>query len=220
MFKTSITVILMLITGTPWSHSFELAIILPLSGPQAEAGQQVLDGFLLATTEEDSHPDETSDGHLGGLDSHVRKIDSGAGSTEMLNSLDELMQSSELLFVSGLFTAAQAELIAKTLKGENAVLFDPVESEMWRKAQSSPGQLKSMDGGSFSARFQKRYDYSPTPEVIRGYIAARLIAATVRSLSKDELKDREGRMRAVSEAIARFIITPQPLTLIGKAHFC
>jgi len=196
MFKTSITVILMLITSTAWSHSFDLGIILPLSGPQAEAGQKALDGFLLATTEEDSHPDETSDGHLGGLDSHVRKIDSGVGSAEMLNSLDELMQSNELLFVTGLFTDAHAELIAQSLKGENSVLFDPVESEMWNRAQSSPGQLKSMDGGSFSARFQKRHGYSPTQEVMRGYIAARLIAATVRSLSEDELNNSEDRMRA------------------------
>jgi hypothetical protein len=53
-----------------------------------------------------------------------------------------------------------------------------------------------MDGGSFSARFQKRHGYSPTQEVMRGYIAARLIAATVRSLTEDELNNSEDRMRA------------------------
>ena len=172
-----------------WAHSFSLGLVIPMTGPQLESGQQALDGFLLATTEEDSHTGETSDGHLGGLDSHVLRVDSGVDSSAMLKSLENLMQTRQPIFVTGLFTAETAELIAQSLKRGNAVLFDSAESAMWQIALTAPGQLKSMSGDSFSTRFQNRYGYEPTPEVMRGYIAARLIAATVRSLDEDELND-------------------------------
>ena len=187
MLKTSITVILMLVSSTVWSHSFDLGLILPISGSKSEAGQQVLDGFLLATTEEDAHPDETSDGHLGGLDSHVLKVDSGVGPTAMLKSLAALMQQREPIFVTGLFSGDMARLTAQSLKSENTVFFDPAESAMWQIILTNPDALKLMSGGSFSTRFHSRYGYYPTLDAMRGYTAARLIAATVRSLSEDDL---------------------------------
>ena len=189
MHRIIVTTILILFAGSGWAHSFSLGLIIPMSGPQLESGRQALDGFLLATTEEDTHPDETSDGHLGGLDSHVLKVDSGAESATMIKSLDDLVQRREPLFVTGLFTAETTRLIGQALKPGSTVFFDPAESAMWQIGITSPGSLKSMNGGSFETRFQKRYGYLPTLEAIRGYIAARLIAATVRSLSEDELND-------------------------------
>jgi outer membrane PBP1 activator LpoA protein len=50
------------------AHSFNVALLVGQSGPAASEGDQIRDGFLLATRERDSHPDEESDGHLGGLD--------------------------------------------------------------------------------------------------------------------------------------------------------
>jgi len=194
-FRLLIGIILTVNFSAVWAHSFSLGLIIPLSGPQLESGQQVLDGFLLATTEEDGHPDETSDGHLGGLDSHVLKVDSGTNSTEMLNRLEKLMQTREPIFVTGLFTAKNIEIIKESLKRKNTVLFDPVESDMWEKAQSSLGQLKSMSGDSFSTGFQNRYGYEPTSAAMRGYIAARLIAATVRSFGEDKLNNSEELLR-------------------------
>jgi len=175
--------------GPVWAHSFNLGLVIPMSGPRVDTGQQALDGFMLATTEQDGHPDETSDGHLGGLDSHVLKVDSGVGSDLMLKSLEGLMQKSEPVFVTGLFSGETAKLVSKSLKQQNTVFFDPTDSAMWQIALSTPVKLKSMNGDSFSARFQNRYGYAPTPEVNRGYIAARLIAATVRSLSEEQLDD-------------------------------
>lgn len=186
--------------GPVWAHSFNLGFIIPLSGPQLEAGQQALDGFMLATTEEDGHPDETSDGHLGGLDSHLFKVDSGADSTVMLKRLENLIQTREPIFVTGLFTAETIELIEELLKRQNTVLFDPAESAMWQIVLTAPEQLKSMSGDPFSVLFQNRYGYAPTSDVMRGYIAARLIAATVRSLPGEQL----GKSRELALVLTRF----------------
>ena len=179
-----IGILLTLSSASVLAHSFNLGLVIPMSGPDARAGQQMLDGFLLATTEEDSHPDETSDGHLGGLDSHVLKVDSGADSSILLQSLQALMRKRQPVFITGLLTHDTVQLISKSLEQGNTILVDPQESSMW---QNGPGSLKSMDGGSFSARFQTRYGYPPTADAMRGYIAARLIAATVRSLSEEDL---------------------------------
>ena len=196
--KFLIGILLITTLGSAWAHSFSLVFVMPMSGPQKESGQQALNGFLLATTEEDTHADETSDGHLGGLDSHVLKVDSWVESPAMLESLENLMHTRQPIFVTGLFSAETAELIARSLKRENTVFFDPSESALWQIALTAPDTLKSMNGDSFSARFQNHYGYVPTLEVMRGYIAARLIAATVRSLGEDELNERHERALALA----------------------
>jgi ABC-type branched-subunit amino acid transport system substrate-binding protein len=117
----------------------------------------------------------------------------------MLQRLEDLVQTKEPIFVTGLFTAETAGLIAKSLKDENTVFFDPSESAMWQSALNSPNALKSMNGDSFSARFQHRYGYMPTLEVMRGYIAARLIAATVRSVSEEKLNNNEELLTAFTQ---------------------
>lgn len=49
------------------AHSFAVAALLPPGTPQAT--QDAMRGaFLVASSERDGHADETSDGHLGGLD--------------------------------------------------------------------------------------------------------------------------------------------------------
>lgn len=57
------------------AHSFKVALVATVSGPMAGPGKQARDGFMLATTERDGHPDQESDGHLGGLDVYVTLID-------------------------------------------------------------------------------------------------------------------------------------------------
>ena len=150
--KTFAGILLVASLGPVWAHSFNLGLVIPMSGPGLDSGQQALDGFMLATTEQDGHPDETSDGHLGGLDSHVLKVDSGVDSALMLKSLDNLMQKSEPIFVTGLLSVETTELITKSLKQRNTVFFDPVDSAMWQIALNTPMALKSMNGDSFSAR--------------------------------------------------------------------
>jgi len=74
---------LMLAAGGLRAHSFDLALLLPLSGPERELGERMRAGFLEATRAFDGHPDEQSDGHLGGLDVHVTVLDSAPGGEEL-----------------------------------------------------------------------------------------------------------------------------------------
>ncbi len=69
----------MLAAGGLRAHSFDLALLLPLSGPDRELGERMRAGFMEATRAFDGHPDEQSDGHLGGLDVHVTVVDSTRG---------------------------------------------------------------------------------------------------------------------------------------------
>ena len=58
--------------GMLHAHYFDVAIVVPPGD-----GQAAMQAFLLASAERDGHPDETSDGHLGGLDSHVTIVENG-----------------------------------------------------------------------------------------------------------------------------------------------
>ncbi len=66
----------MLATGGLRAHGFDLALFVPLSGPEREIGEEMRAGFLEATREFDAHPGQESDGHLGGLDVYVTVVDS------------------------------------------------------------------------------------------------------------------------------------------------
>jgi hypothetical protein len=49
------------------AHEFELLLVAPPEATEAVLGQMRA-AFLIASHERDSHPDETSEGHLGGMD--------------------------------------------------------------------------------------------------------------------------------------------------------
>ncbi len=110
--KILIAVMLMVITSEGSAHSFNLGFVAPLSGPLAETGQQALDGFMLATTEQDAHLFEESDGHLGGLDSYVIKIDSSVDDKTTIDRIESLLRNKEPLFIAGVFSPGIADQIA------------------------------------------------------------------------------------------------------------
>ncbi len=65
----------MFAAGELRAHAFDLALLLPLSGPERELGERMRAGFMEATREFDAHPGQESDGHLGGLDVYVTVVD-------------------------------------------------------------------------------------------------------------------------------------------------
>jgi hypothetical protein len=58
-------------SGPALAHSFNVALVLPASNPEAK---QFHMGFLLAARQRDAHADETADGHLGGLDVYINVV--------------------------------------------------------------------------------------------------------------------------------------------------
>ena len=136
-----IAVMLMVITSEGGAHSFNLGFVAPMSGSQADVGQQALDGFMLATTEQDAHQFEESDGHLGGLDSYVIKIDSSVNEKTTIDRIEYLLGNKKLLFVAGIFSPEIASQISNRLKNSETVLVNPVDSVMWQRVVEKPGKL-------------------------------------------------------------------------------
>ena len=195
--KLLIAVTLMVIASEGWAHSFNLGFVAPMSGSRADFGQQALDGFMLATTEQDAHAFEESDGHLGGLDSYVIKIDSSVDDKTTIDQIENLLRNNKPLFVAGILSSELAGEISARLKHSDAVLVNPVDSAMWQQLVENPDKLKTMSGESFYIKFKAVYGYAPNSNVRKGYIAARLIASTVRSLPESLLEDRGELRRAL-----------------------
>jgi len=100
------------------AHRFNVTLVIPFSGDIAAHGGQFREGFMLATTERDSHPDQVSDGHLGGLDVYVRTIDARGDIRAELGrrwaDIVVMLGSRETMFV-----------IETVLQGAKAVLLPP-----------------------------------------------------------------------------------------------
>lgn len=154
-----------------WAHSFNILLIAPLSEP---TGQSLLRGFLLATREQDGHEAEESDGHLGGLDSYIIRLDN---MPEEPDRLESILRKSTPLFATGLEITNTTSAI---LEQNSVVVVDLDSSALWSNISLSPEKIAMMDGTSFSNAFRRRYGLHPDKNAIRGYLAARIIATTVR----------------------------------------
>jgi hypothetical protein len=102
--------------GPARAHSFNLGFVTTLTGPHASRGKQALDGFLLATGERDAHPGEESDGHLGGLDVYVFRIDSNLGAEAVRRRLRELLRGQRLMFVTGVYEPGVMEAVDEAVR--------------------------------------------------------------------------------------------------------
>jgi len=180
--------IALVFVSTVSAHSFNLVFIAPLADM---SGQSALNGFLLATREQDSHENEESDGHLGGLDSYIFKVDSIKGEVELLNQLENTIRKSEPLFAVGLdLNTATLSLLEKNA----VVVVDPVSSEFWEPLTVDPGQLKLVNGEDFASAFRRAYGHDPDLQAMHGYLAARIIARVVRN-SDDRAREDPGELK-------------------------
>lgn len=194
--------VLATVTGHVRAHSFNVGFMAPLAGPSAHQGRQALDGFLLATRERDGHAFEESDGHLGGLDSYVIRIDSGGGAEAVRGQLDELLRGEELVFLTGVSVPETLAAAGVMPDNNQSILVDPLGSAVYRSAASAPESLVTMDGMLFSAAFREAYGYDPDVNAIGGYVAARFIAAAV-SAAEGRFSQRDTLHRAQAQAQAR-----------------
>ncbi|VAW22753.1 hypothetical protein MNBD_ALPHA11-1099 [hydrothermal vent metagenome] len=157
------------------AHSFNVTLIIPLSGTDKAQGDQFLEGFMLATRERDGHPDEESDGHLGGLDVYVTTIDGSeniSAQIEMINA-GASNPGSGANIVSYLTSEINSASIQNTLDQSNIALLVPGE------ISNANGELLGDD--SFFVTFNEDYNADPTAAAIRGYNAARRIDQAIRA---------------------------------------
>ncbi len=131
------------------AHEFEVTFIVP-AGSEAVAEQ----AFLLASAERDGHADETSEGHLGGVDSQLAIITSG-----------QVLPASDIVVVIG----------AVQMPGSGGFWGLPV-SQVSEAARSA---FLASDA-PFASRFAGRYGQAPGEIATLVYVAARLIDVAIR----------------------------------------
>jgi hypothetical protein len=170
------------------AHSFNLVFIAPFA---EMSGQSALNGFLLATREQDSHENEESDGHLGGLDSYIFRVNTMEGEATLLHRLDNTIRKSEPLFAAGLdLNTATLNM----LESNGVVVVEPMSSEFWASLTADPGQLKLINGENFIIAFRRAYGHDPDLQAIHGYLAARIIATVVRN-SDEQAREAPGELK-------------------------
>ena len=137
---------------TAGAHEFTVTLVVP-----ANAAPQARNAFLLASSERDIHVAETSEGHLGGLDSQLEIIPPG-----------NALPPSDI--VVAIAPAALPPTAAPIWSFEIGTL-------------SARATATFLDTGAdaFSARFKARYASLPDDIATRTYVAARLIDLAVRA---------------------------------------
>ena len=132
------------------AHSFNVTMLVPDG-----AREGALAAFLIASAERDSHADEESDGHLGGLDVYVTMLESGRA--------------------GGM--ADSAPDIVVDLRGGAA----PMKGVWFLPLPEISARAKAEFLSGFDARFQAATGAAPGDLVRRVYVAARLIDLAVRA---------------------------------------
>lgn len=162
----------LLFGGPAGAHSFDTIFVVLQSGAQTQAGKRARDGFMFAARERDGHPNETADGHLGGLDVYLRIVDSNGEQGDVLAKLRDLAgrhadDTPRIVAPAALLPAVKDQIGAAELLAIDL------------NAAVKPDTL-TMNGRPFEAAFEAAFGYAPTPAVYAGYGAARQIDKVVR----------------------------------------
>ena len=168
-----VAMLLMLFPATVAAHSFSAAIVTDSNDGGARL-QSTLEGFLLATRERDGHADETSDGHLGGLDVHVVPLEVEAPAA-FARLWEEMETRADILLVAGsdaLYDAAVATAGSKTVVLHPGRL--PPE-DYWKG-------ITGADKSEFAIRYHNTHKRLPNRGAAEGYNAARRIDLAIRPL--------------------------------------
>ena len=169
--RPSLVVILSLIAAPAMAHEFELLLLAPPDATDATL-QQMTTAFLIASHERDSHPDETSEGHLGGMDVQLT-----------LARLGEATGASDLAFVVAPFAAPSDPAVARLAAPGDAVVVDS-----GHLAAAPEGMEQANALPAFADRFRAETGHDPGREALATYLGARLVDLAVRPV--DSVDDR------------------------------
>jgi len=162
------------LVGNPaMAHSFDTIFVAPQSGAQAATGKQARDGFMFAARERDAHPNETADGHLGGLDVYLLMVDSNASEADVMAKVREFAGRAADDAPRIVAPAALLAALRNQVSGVETVAID--------FSGAAPDDMRTMAGRPFNAAFQVAFGYAATPAVLAGYAAARQIDTAVRN---------------------------------------
>ena len=174
IYALCVIIPLLILPATGWAHAFTVLLVSSFSGADAVTGTAVRDGFLLASAERDGHADETADGHLGGLDVHVRYFDSA--SADFVQSLRDRLKQGDIDLLVVRQNQAQSAQISMAVENLN-ILQVPV-----LKLPFSGSPQGSLSVAKFVNNFARRFSYPANRFAAQGYQLARRIDAVVRPL--------------------------------------
>lgn len=177
--RLTLAFILSLTAAPAMAHEFELLLLAPPDATEA-ALDQMQAAFLIASHERDNHPDETSEGHLGGMDVQLT-----------LARMGEATAASDLAFVVAPFAATGDSAVAALAAAGDAVVVDGGH------LAAAPRGLEPGDSSlpPFADRFRAETGQDPGPEAVAAYLGARIVDGAVRPL--DSVDDRDALRRAL-----------------------
>ena len=162
-------VVWMALSGNALAHSFTAALIVAGDNREASLAEAVR-GFLLAADERDGHANETSDGHLGGVDVHVLPLPRDAAAL-VEGLIGKPTEPGDVVVVLG--TEPAASEAARKYQSNSTVLLQVVLPVGW---DSDVGT------DSFVARYRLAYGTAPGLMAATGYHAARRLDVAIRPL--------------------------------------
>lgn len=166
--------------GSVYAHGFTVALIAPSSGTNMEIGEHVRDGFLRATRERDSHPNEESDGHLGGLDVYLILIDGALEPKGVFTAVQTLLRAQRVEFIAAV-SLSRTEELRQIVAGTKTLLIAPSRNFMSNDNPINSGRESS----GFTNEFQRDFGYKPSRHSVLGYNIARLIDEAIRRNGED-----------------------------------
>ena len=178
-----------LVINPALAHSFNVALVTPPSNAGSVEGRQIREGFMLATTERDSHPDQESDGHLGGLDVYVTVID---GIGDSVADIGRRVEQGDVDIVAAFGSETTLTRIRKLLDGKLVVLL-------------VPGQTAFLEPDlplAFMSAYEREYGSKPSSQAAQGYNAARRIDMAVRS--QGGVDDTDSMLRSFRDTARGF----------------
>jgi len=152
------------------AHRFSVALVLPGPAATSPEGRQISQGFMLATTERDSHANEESDGHLGGLDVYVSIL---AEQEIVAADIERMANQGAFDIVAVLGSQQTLALFNKYFEGKSTALLVPGQTPF-----ANTG-LPAVAG--FVTAYETAYGEKPTTQAAQGYNAAQRIEVAVRA---------------------------------------
>ena len=158
--------IAIVIGGTASAHSFSVALIAS-AGAASDHVQSAVNGFLVASAENDGHSDETADGHLGGLDVFLTPLPA-EGSSAISGLVAQTFEQYDFAIVLG---DATLEITEQGVGSETVIVRAGV--------LPAPAQRSR-----FAQTYRNRFETAPNDAAAQGYNAARRIDQAVRTLGE------------------------------------
>ncbi len=164
-----VTALLMVSSGAALAHSFTAALLVVGEDREASIAEAVR-GFLLAADERDGHANETSDGHLGGVDVHVLPLPKDAAG--LVEGLTGTPAEPAAVFVV-LGSGPAASSAARAYDSTGPVLVQEVLPTGWE----SDARM-----AEFMTRYRLVYGSAPGVLAATAYLAARRLDVAIRPL--------------------------------------